>query len=400
MPWQAVAKWEPDALSSKAEKLKIPAPVWITDSQQLQQYCADWAREAYVSVDTEFVRTSTFFPKAGLIQVADKKQCYLIDPLKIKDWQPFADFLTNPLVIKVFHACAEDLEVCQHLTGVTPTPVADTQVGAALGGVGGIMGFQRLVKAILNIELDKGETRSDWLKRPLTDNQVRYAVADVYYLQKLYPKLVTRMKAMGRLSWWHEDCHRFITEANSPESFANYYRRIKLAWKLRPQEQYLLQQLAAWRESEARRRDLPRGQVIADNVLWNMARYKPMDDQGLTKAGVKNPLRRQVAETLLDIISQGLQVDKEEWPTQLARPLSPAAGEWHKMLKKAVAEKAEVLEIPADMLVKKKTLEALLRSGYPRGPYELPEPLNGWRKKEIADYLLVLLQEKSSPVSV
>ena len=165
------------------------------------------------------------------------------------------------------------------------------------------MGFQRLVKAVLNIELDKGETRSDWLKRPLSDNQIRYAVADVYYLQKLYPKLVTRLKAMDRLSWWHEDCHRFIAQANTSESFSSYYRRIKLAWKLRPQEQYLLQQLTEWREAEARRRDLPRGQVIADNVLWNMARYKPADDQGLAKAGVKNPLRRQVAETLLDIIT-------------------------------------------------------------------------------------------------
>ena len=141
MPWLGAVRWESEDLSSKAEKLKIPAPVWITEAEDLQKYCADWQQEAYVSVDTEFVRTSTFYPKAGLIQVADKKQCYLIDPLRIKDWQPFADFLTNPLVIKVFHACAEDLEVCQHLAGVIPTPVADTQVGAALGGVGGVNGL-------------------------------------------------------------------------------------------------------------------------------------------------------------------------------------------------------------------------------------------------------------------
>lgn len=380
--------------------LKIPEPIWIQDAATLADYCAEWQTEAYVSVDTEFVRTKTFFPQPGLIQVADKQCCYLIDPLKIDDWQAFADFLSNPLVIKVFHACAEDLEVCQHLTGVISSPVADTQVGAALAGVGGIMGFQRLVKALLNIELDKGETRSDWLQRPLSENQIRYAVADVYYLQKLYPKLVTRMKSMDRLAWWHEDCHRMIEQASAEEPLGNYYQRIKLAWKLRPQEQHLLQQLTEWREAQARIQDVPRGQVIADNVLWNMARYKPADVQGLTKAGVKNPLRRQFQDELLTIITEGLKADKDEWPRQLTKPLSPAAGEWFKSLKKAAAEKAEILEIPADMLIKKKTLEALLRSGYPRGPYELPEPLTGWRKKEIADYLLMLLQEKSRPVTV
>lgn len=380
--------------------LKIPAPVWITTSEQLAEHCADWQQEAYISVDTEFVRTSTFYPKAGLIQVASKEQCFLIDPLLIEDWTAFSEFLTNPLVIKVFHACAEDLEVCQHLAGVIPTPVADTQVGAALASIGGVMGFQRLVKAVLNIELDKGETRSDWLKRPLSEAQIHYAVADVYYLQKLYPKLVTKLKAMDRLSWWHEDCDRQIDAVVNDEGMSAYYRRVKLAWKLRPQEQYTLQLLAEWREKEARSMDIPRGQVVADNVLWNMARYVPTDHDGLGKSGVKPHVRRKSADDLLSLIKVGKESNEQHWPVALQKPLSPAAGEWYKLLKKAVVEKAEIMEVPADMLVKKKTLEALLRSGYPRGPYELPEPLTGWRKKEIADYLLVLLQEKSRPLTV
>lgn len=376
-------------------RLNIPDPVWITDNDTLASYCATWVTEPFIAVDTEFVRTSTFYPDAGLIQIADKDNCYLIDPLKITDWQAFASFLENPLVVKVFHACAEDLEVCRNLTGAIPSPVADTQTGAALAGVGGIMGFQRLVKAILNVDLDKGETRSDWLKRPLSEKQIRYAVADVYYLYKCYPKLVSRLKGMDRLTWWHEDCERVINTQSDDDAFDNCHHRVKLAWKLRPQEQHVLYRLSVWREQTARHMNVPRNQVVTDSTLWNMARFKPDDNQGLTKSGVRSDIRRQSGSELLELIENSLREDQSLWPQVINKPLTPQAGEWFKMLRRAVADKAVLLDIPPDMLVKKKTLEALLRSGYPRGPYELPEPLQGWRRKEIADYLLILLQEKS-----
>ena len=380
--------------------LKIPEPIWITNAEDLAAHCAHWRKEPYISIDTEFVRTKTFYPCAGLIQIADKQHCYLIDPLEIDNWQSFSEFLSNPLVIKVFHACAEDLELLQNLTGVLPAPIADTQLGAALAGVGGMMGFQRLVKAVLNIELDKGETRSNWLQRPLSPNQIRYAVADVHYLHKLYPKLVTRLKSMGRITWWHEDSEQQLAKAAQNEEIHNYYRRIKLAWKLKAQEQYVLQCLAEWREVKAREVNVPRGKVIDDSVLWNLARYKVQTHDGLQKSGVRGEQKRQYGPAILEVIEEALATAKGEWQQPIEKPLGPAAGDRFKELKKVVADKAEILEIPADILVKKKTLESLLRSGYPRGPYELPEPLMGWRKKEIADYLLVLLQEDASPLAV
>ena len=191
-------------------RLKIPEPQWVRENSELVEVCRRWQEQAYIAVDTEFVRTTTFYPEAGLIQVADSEGPVLIDPLTVSDWTPLKEVFENPLVVKVFHACAEDLEVCRQLTGTVPTPVADSQIGGALAGLGGIMGFQRLVKEILNINLPKEETRSDWLKRPLREEQIEYAVADVHYLYRLYPRLMSLLKKLNRQSWLAEECERLL----------------------------------------------------------------------------------------------------------------------------------------------------------------------------------------------
>lgn len=127
-------------------RLKTPEPVWITTDDALRAACQNWSQEPYLALDTEFVRTSTFYPQAGLVQVAGQQGCFLIDPLLITDWSPLAELLTHPLVVKVFHACAEDLEVCRCLTGVMPAPLADTQLAAALAGLGARWGFSGLFR--------------------------------------------------------------------------------------------------------------------------------------------------------------------------------------------------------------------------------------------------------------
>jgi ribonuclease D len=371
----------------------IPKPIWITTNSDLAKYCQIWQEQDFIALDTEFMRTSTFYPKAGLVQVADAEACYLVDPLTITDWSSFAELLDNQQVVKVFHACSEDLEVCHCLTGTTPSPVADTQIGAALGSLGGIMGFQRLVKAVLDLDIDKGETRSDWLQRPLRPQQVEYAVADVFYLYQCYERLLELLKSMGRLSWWQEDCQRSLTLGKISDDYSQQYRKVKLAWKLRPQEQYVLQQMAIWRELTARLWNVPRSQVVEDSVLWNMARYQPAHQGDLARAGMKPHVRQRVGDEALALIADALKVDEGIWPDALQKPLSPQAGDCLKVMKKAVTACADSIDIPADILVKKKTLEALLRSGYPRGPYSLPEPLLGWRKEKIGDDLLLGLEQ-------
>jgi ribonuclease D len=169
-----------------------------------------------------------------------------------------------------------------------------------------------------------------------------------------------------------------------------------LAWKLRRHEQYVLQQVAIWREQTARLWNVPRSQVVADNVMWNMARYQPEHLGDLARAGMKPHVRQRCGEQALALISEAKVADQALWPDVLQKPLSPQAGELLKVLKKAVTDRADNIDIPADMLVKKKTLEALIRSGYPRGPYCLPESLVGWRKKEIADELLSCLAQNDA----
>ena len=370
----------------------IPKPIWITTDSDLVKYCQLWQTQDFIALDTEFMRTSTFYPKAGLVQIADNNYCYLVDSLTITDWSSFAALLDYPMLVKVFHACSEDMEVCHRLTGTTPSPVADTQIGAALGSLGGIMGFQRLVKAVLGLDIDKGETRSDWLHRPLRAKQVEYAVADVFYLYQCYERLMVLLADMGRLTWWQEDCARILSLGQITEDYSQQYRKIKLAWKLRPQEQYVLQQLAVWREQTARIWNVPRSQVVEDNVLWNMARYQPAHQGDLARAGMKAHVRNRAGDQVLELIVEAMAIEEGIWPDALQKPLTPQASEQLKTMKKVVTVCAERLDIPADMLVKKKTLEALLRSGYPRGPYCLPEPLLGWRKSEIGDDLLLNLE--------
>ncbi|WP_221794861.1 ribonuclease D [Oceanobacter mangrovi] len=376
-------------------KPNVPSPVWLTSNEQLASACEGWLQQPFLAMDTEFVRTTTFFPQAGLLQVADDQQCYLIDPLVIDDWSAFAAVLQHSGVTKVFHACAEDLEVCRQLTGVLPSPLADSQLAAAMAGLGSSLGFQKLIMALLDIEIDKEETRSNWLARPLTDEQIQYAVADVHYLHQIYPMLEQQLQNLQRLEWLQEDCARIIDELSEVEVPGNYYQRVKLAWKLRPQEQHILQRLVVWREAEARLRDVPRSKLVDDNSLWNLARYKPKNKDQLAKAGVRKDIIRHDGPLLLQIVEQAQQDERELWPTILDKPLPPDAGQLLKNIKQMVAERAEALNIPPEILARKKPLEALLRSGWPNSRYQLPESMQGWRLAEIGSALLQMLNESN-----
>ena len=373
--------------------LKIPEPIWITNNQALKDACLAWQQEPFLAVDTEFVRVSTFYPQAGLVQICASTGSFLIDPLCIDDWQPLAEILTHPFVVKVFHACLEDLEVCRRLTGTLPSPIADTQLAAAFVGFEMGLSFQRLLKEVLHLDLAKEETRSNWLQRPLNTQQIRYAVADVHYLYKLYPKLILQLKARQREAWFAEDSARLLESITQADERQNYYKRIKLAWKLRPQELLLLQQLSLWRENLARKNDVPRSRILDDNELWSLARFKPEHNEKLAKLGLKPAFIREHGAAILTMAKDVLAVKPESWPKTLERPLGPEAGEVLKTLKDMVAERAQELAIPSDLLANKKALSALLKSGYQTGHYRLPEVLSLWRKAEIADNLIIYLQE-------
>ena len=369
---------------------RVPVPEWISTDDALRDACARWAEEDFLAVDTEFVRTSTFYPRPGLIQVADSRVCALIDPLAITDWDAFSELMTAPSVVKVFHSCAEDLEVCRRLFDRIPSPLFDTQTAMAMTGFGGSVGFQRAVNLLLGLDIPKEATRTDWLQRPLSDVQMEYATADVFYLHQIYPELLSRLEERNRLSWLQEECDRLVRQASGPDDdFSLAYQRVKSGWKLRPQEQAVLQSLAEWREKEARERDVPRSKVADDPTLWNLSRFKARNRDQLVKAGLKPHIVRDCGKLVLQRIRESLEAPEDCWPEQLTRPLSVEDGNQLKLLKKRVVRRAEELEIPPEILANKKSLEALMRSE----DDTLPALLQGWRKKEIGDELQTHLKE-------
>ncbi len=361
---------------------------WIRDDASLVRLCAEWRRLPYVALDTEFMRVDTFYPIAGLLQVCDGSQVYLIDPLLIQNWDAFAELLADPAVIKVLHACSEDLEVFSRLTGTLPLPLFDTQIAAAYLNIGFSMGYSRLVQSVLDIDLPKGETRSDWLQRPLSETQVSYAAEDVLHLAEVYDALRARL-APDKFNWVLEDGEEMVVNVRREIDPNEVYRDAKLGWKLAPAKLAVLRELYAWREQQARLRNLPRNRVIRENSLWPMARNQPDNLVALARIEDMHPKTvRQDGEFLLGLIKEAAAKPAAEWPEALPEPLPVEAAALLKVLRAVGQREAERLDIAPEIMLRKKILEALLKSGFPNGPYQLPDSLRGWRRELMGQALL------------
>ncbi|WP_332762222.1 ribonuclease D [Pseudomonas koreensis] len=361
---------------------------WIRDNESLAQFCAEWQQLPFVALDTEFMRVDTFYPIAGLLQVGDGKRAYLIDPLTINAWQPLAALLENPAVLKVLHACSEDLEVLLRLTGSLPAPLFDTQLAAAYLNLGFSMGYSRLVQSVLGIELPKGETRSDWLQRPLSETQISYAAEDAVHLAEVFVELQPRLSA-DKFAWVLEDGAELVANLRRETDPYEVYREAKLAWKLSRAQLAVLRELCAWREGEARARDLPRNRIIREHSLWPLARTQPDNLVALGKIEDMHPRTvRQDGQFLLDLIKRSGSVGPDQWPPAVPEPLPIEAAALIKRLRALGQAEAERLDIAPELMLRKKTLEALVKSGFPEGPYQLPESLRGWRRKLMGQKLL------------
>ncbi|PWB34686.1 ribonuclease D [Pseudomonas sp. SDI] len=370
---------------------------WICDDHSLAEHCQQWRTLPYVALDTEFMRVDTFYPKAGLIQVGDGVRAYLIDPLRVSAWQPLADLLEDRNVIKVLHACSEDLEVLLRLTGSLPAPLFDTQLAAGYLNLGFSMGYSRLVQDVLGIELPKGETRSDWLQRPLSETQVSYAAEDAVHLAEVYLRLREQLSD-EKNDWVLEDGAELVAQLRREIDPYELYRDAKLAWKLSRAQLAVLRELCAWREREARSRDLPRNRIVRENALWPMARTQPNNLSALAKIEDMHPRTiRQDGEFLLGLIKQAASLPASEWPPALPEPLPIEASAVLKQLRAIGQAEAERLNIAPELMLRKKTLEALLKSGYPDGPYQLPDSLRGWRRERMGQALLDSLASAGAP---
>lgn len=369
----------------------------IDSDAALGQACRRWSTLPFVALDTEFVRTETFLPIAGLVQVGDGQQTWLIDPLKIHDWQPFAQLLENPAVVKVLHACSEDLEVFRCLCDTAPVPLFDTQLAAAFLGMDYSMGYSRLVQALLDIELPKDETRSDWLQRPLSATQLEYAARDAQHLAELYQVLAPRLQACGRTDWLFEDTAQQIEASCTEVEPELAYQQVKQAWRLNPQQLAVLRELAAWRESEARRRNQSRNRLLRERSMIDLAQRQPDSLQALARIEDMHPRTvRHEGARIVELIRQAAGLPRDSWPAQLAQPLSADANRLVKRLRQVGEQKARELCMAAEVMLRRKTIENMVREGWPNGPYQLPDDLVGWRRELLGEQLLA---EVDSPVS-
>lgn len=361
----------------------LTTPVLITSNEELALLCSRWSNLSILALDTEFIRVDTFFPKLGLIQVCDDNGSYLLDPLLLTDWTAFNAILTNTLITKVLHSCSEDLVVFKQCFGNLPSPIFDTQKAAAFLGFGYSISYQNLVKEILKIEISKGETRSDWLRRPLTGEQCSYAALDVAYLPEIYRHLRKLLSEKFRLDWFQAECREMIVSANSEVSDSNWescHQSISSAWKLDNFQLAVLQRLCIWREKEARKRDKPRSWIAKDSDLICLAERIPKDRNSLFSIGeLSKSLLHKDSDNLLEIITAPHLGETLKLST-VDLPLSAEMRGHLKKCQAVVQQKAEEIGIAPEMLARKKQLLPLVIEVSKNKNFVWPEPLSGWRQ--------------------
>jgi ribonuclease D len=372
----------------------------IGSDDALAEACAKWLLSPGLAIDTEFMRVSTFYPEVGLIQIADAGEISLIDPLGIKDWSPFRTVMIHPNVVKIMHSCSEDMLVFYTFLQVLPTPVFDTQIAGAFLNQGVSLSYQNLVKLRYGIDLPKGETRSDWLQRPLTIDQLNYAALDVAYLVDTWRAQTKELQALDRESWMEEECQRLLLNYTDEVTgnYVDYYLNFKSAWQLRARPLLALQKLSEWREQRARKRNRPRSWILKDNALFAIANN--MVNNKVTLAGIEDVSENFVkheGDAVLALIQQASLANEADCPPRMAAPLTNGQKSMLKKMQQVVDNKATALGIPPELLGRKRILMPLLYAvlALPAGATlqrsEIPEELLGWRRELILDDLLNVL---------
>jgi len=355
---------------------------WIADDGALAEAVSGWG--SVIGLDTEFQRTSTFFPLPGLYQVNAGGAVYLLDPLAIEDWGAFVDCLEDPRVTVVMHACGEDLELMRHHLGAVPRNVFDTQLAYAFLSADFSMSYANLVARLLNEELPKHETRSDWRQRPLTSEQIRYAWEDVAHLPRLHAVLKRELEGLGRYDWFLDsmsDRGRF-----DPVDPDEHYRTNKSAWRLRGEELAVLKALTAWRERRAMEEDVPRKRIVWDEHLLAFAQASDLSVGEVWRV-LPKPIARRYADEIVAEYQQGRSAPALP---RLEQPLTQAQGEVGKALRKVAREQAGRLDFAEELLSRKRDIEECVRHFLATG--ELSPTYAGWRDELVGDEFRRILE--------
>ncbi|MBK5264949.1 MAG: ribonuclease D [Alphaproteobacteria bacterium] len=299
----------------------------ITDSKSLAELCERISKSGFVAVDTEFMRENTYWPELCLVQIANDKEAAAIDPKAHGlDMKPLLDLLTeNADVLKVFHAGGQDIEIVHNLTGKTPFPLFDTQIAAMALGQGEQIGYSNLVDAYLSISLDKGARFTDWARRPLDKRQIDYAIGDVTHLSMIFPMMLDELRKTGRGSWLNQEMERIGDPSNYVTLPAEAWHRVRIASR-KPDVLGRLKALAAWREQEAQDKNLPRGRIIKDETMADVASHPPHTQEDLGKVrGLSAAWKsNDIGARLMHALSEAQPLSKNEMPER--DPRKPGLG--------------------------------------------------------------------------
>lgn len=362
----------------------------ITSSEILKETCARLSAHPYVTVDTEFLRETTFWPMVCVVQIASEDEAIAIDTLADDiDLTPFFDLMANTSVVKVFHAARQDIEIIWHRAKMIPAPLFDTQVAAMVCGFGDQVSYQELVSSICNATVDKSSRFTDWSRRPLSEAQISYALADVTHLRDVYKSLKAKVEKANRQSW-------LADEMTILSSISTYEQRPEDAWQRhrnrarKPRDLAVLMEIAAWREQEAQTRDVPRSRILKDDALMDVASKAPTSIEALgeLRSIPRGMEKSRAAGDILAAVERGLARDPKTLPKiKRDRRNNGGTGATVELLKVLLRQVSERHGVAAKMIATVDDLEAIAA-----GEKGDVGPLKGWRRKIFGEKALELKQ--------
>lgn len=359
--------------------------IWLDNAADLTAFLQRHANARQIGVDTEFIRERTYYPQLALVQICIDGDIALVDASRPELAALLAPLLQDRAVLKIMHSCSEDLQAFKTGCGAVPAPVFDTQIAAALCGYGNSLSYQKLVGQLCAVALEKGETRSDWLQRPLTEAQRHYAADDVRFLHALHAHLDARLRALGRLDWLEADCRRAVSAAVEEQADANPHLGLRSNQPLDADAQRRLRRILRWRDARAIEKNRPKRWIIDNDAAFALARQgvaSPAELEALLARYPKAP--KSAAGQLFALLEKPF--DAEELAAPLACEPDAAQKARLKALQQAVLDKAQTLEVPEGLLCSRRHLEALLDTG------TWPPALQGWRKELLQDAFGKILQ--------
>lgn len=371
---------------------KHPAMKIITTTPDLNAACERMIQHPYLTVDTEFMRERTYWPVLCLIQAATPEEAVIIDPLaKGLDLAPFLELLAHNDIVKVFHAARQDLEIFYKLMGQLPAPLFDTQIAAMALGFGDQTGYDALVRAIMGVHLDKGSRFTDWSRRPLTPKQLDYALGDVTHLRDVYHEMKKRLDDKGRNAWIEDEMDILRDPAIYYIDPPQAWKRLKLR-NIKPRELGPLMMLAEWRERTAQERDQPRGRIMKDDGLMELARAQPKTAEEMAKCrAVQNGFERSAyAKEVLKAITLGTEIPRNDLPViDRKRDMSPIPADVLDLLRVLLKRQCETYQVAPKLLASSADLEKIARSDNAEVP-----AMYGWRREIFGEAALKLKQGK------